>query len=295
MFAIMDFELRRYRGQIIAWGLVLFLLGLMVLSFYPTLTEQQDMLQDFIGIIPEEMQSFFGDFALFGTPQGFLDIEFFSYMPVVLGIFAFLAGSGMLVADEESGRLDLIMAHPVSRSALMAGRLLAYGAAAALICAIGWLGLVLPILWWHIDVDIWRLPLAFLPLWVHTLLFGALALLLSLGLPSRRAAAMASGVLLVMSFFVRGLSEIFPQLETVAKLSPMTYYQGAGAMEGVNLEWLAGVAGSTLVITLIAWRLFQRRDIRVGGEAGWGLREFLSRRGAMAGSWGPPSRDSQST
>lgn len=295
MFPIMDYELRRYRGQIFAWGLVLFLLGLMVLSFYPTLTEQQDMLQDFIGIIPEEMQSFFGDFTLFGTPQGFLDIEFFSYMPVVLGIFAFLAGSGMLVGDEEAGRLDMILGHPVSRSALIAGRMLAYVAAAALICAIGWLGLVLPLLWWHIDVDIWMLLVAFLPLWVQTLLFGALALLLSLVLPSRRAAAMGSGVLLVVSFFVTGLSEIFPQLETAARLSPMTYYQGAGAMEGVNLEWLAGLAGSTLMITLISWWLFRRRDIRVGGEAGWGLREFLSRRRIMAGSWGSPSGDSQGT
>jgi len=75
----------------------------------------------------------------------------------------------------------------------------------------------------------------------------------------------------------------------------MTYHQGAGAMEGVNLEWLAGLSGSTLVITLMSGWLFRRRDIRVGGEAGWGLRELLPRRRTMAGSWGPPSRDSQGT
>lgn len=283
MSAILGYELKRYRGQIIGWGLALFLLGLMVLSFYPTFAEQQDSLDQFFALYPQEMQAFFGDFALFGTPQGFLDIEFFSYMPLVLGIFAVLAGSGMLVGDEEAGRLDLIMGHPVSRSALIAGRMLAYAAAAALICAIGWLGLVLPILWADIEVSIGRLLVSFAPLWVQAMLFGSVGLLLSLVLPSRRAAAMLSGVLLVVSFFVTGLSEIFSQLETAARLSPLTYYQGAEAMEGVNLEWLAGLAGSTLVITLIAWWLFRRRDIRVGGEAGWGLREILSRRRGAAG------------
>jgi len=34
---------------------------------------------------------------------------------------------------------------------------------------------------------------------------------------------------------------------------------------------LAGLLGATLLLTLLAWVLFQRRDIRVGGERSWTL------------------------
>ncbi len=50
----------------------------------------------------------------------------FSLLPVIVGIFALIAGSGLIASDEESGRLDLILAHPPSRTALFWGRLLAF-------------------------------------------------------------------------------------------------------------------------------------------------------------------------
>jgi ABC-2 type transport system permease protein len=104
-------------------------------------------------------------------------------------------------------------------------------------------------------------------LWV----FGMLALLLSLLLPSRRLAATAAGLGLVASFFITSLARINEDLETLAKLSPLNYYQGGQAITQLNLEWLGGLLAVALALTLLAWWRFERRDIRVGGEGGWGL------------------------
>ncbi len=58
-------------------------------------------------------------------------------------------------------------------------------------------------------------------------------------------------------------------IEPFAKLSPMYYYQGGEAIDGLNVGWLAGLLGMALLWALLAWWRFERRDIRVGGEGGW--------------------------
>src|SRR5262249_20451015 len=144
----------------------------------------------------------FGDVDRLTTPGGFLSLAFFSYLPLVLGVFAVLAGSGLIVADEEAGTLDLVLAHPVSRTALFLGRLLAFGVATLAILALSWLGFVVATARSTLDVGGWALARPFLSLAAVLAFFGGLALLLSLVLPARRTAAMAAGLVLLASYFL---------------------------------------------------------------------------------------------
>jgi ABC-2 type transport system permease protein len=74
---------------------------------------------------------------------------------------------------------------------------------------------------------------------------------------------------LVASFFLTMLAAMDTRLETLANFSPFSYYQGGLAINGMQWSWLAGLLGGSLVFMLIAWWLFQRREIRVGGERSW--------------------------
>ena len=270
MKTIFRYGLARLRGQILGWGISLALLGVMMVQFYGLIVEQQEQFDQLLDNYPKEMIAFFGDFEAFATPSGYLGIEFFSYMPLILGIFALVIGSGLLASDEESGRLDLIMAHPVSRTALFWGRVSAFVVATLAILAITWLGLALPSRWTELNVvSLVEMGLPFVSLLGVLLLFGALALLLSLVLPSRRMAAMTSGILLVAGFFVIGLARINTDLEPVAKISPLFYYQGGDALDDFNVAWFTGLLAAAVVSTALAWWRFERRDIRVGGEGGW--------------------------
>jgi len=274
MVTVFRYTMKRFRGQIIGWGIGLFLLGLLLVSVFDSFAGQQEALNELLAIYPEELMAFFGDFTNFATPEGFLGIEFFSYMPLVLGIFPILAGSGLLVSDEESGRLDLILGHPVTRSAMLFGRLFAFIASSILICLIAWVGLVVPMLWSTMEVDIGKLLLPFVSLLAEIMLFGAIAILLSLLLPSRRVAAMTAGLILVGSFFITGFAEIISDLEQAARFSPLTYYQSTNAMQELKFDWLAGLLGVAILFILLSWWLFQRREIRVGGEGGWRIPIF---------------------
>jgi len=278
------YRLARLRGQILGWGIALALLSLLIAQFYGTMLEQQEQFKELLESYPKEFTALLGEEMDLATPAGYLSYYIFSLMPIILGLFAVLVGSGSLAGDEESGQLDLIMAHPISRVALLGGRLAAFLLATLAVLALSWLALYVPTAWTELDAGGFELLLPYLSLLGVLAFFGSLALLLSLLLPSRRMTAMAAGILLVGSYFLDALARIDPDMASLARLSPLYYYQGGQAMESFNLAWFIGLlAASAMFALLAAWR-FQRRDVRVGGEGGWRLpRRLLPWRRALEG------------
>ncbi|HAF47698.1 MAG TPA: hypothetical protein DCL08_00465 [Anaerolineaceae bacterium] len=78
------------------------------------------------------MAFFGGDVDLF-TPSGFLQLEFFSYMPIVLGIMVISADANLISKDVEEGSLSIgrLASHVVSLARGEAGRGSEKGAGAA--------------------------------------------------------------------------------------------------------------------------------------------------------------------
>lgn len=274
MLPIFIHSFSKSRGGILGWGLSLALLAAYLMPFYDTLAEQKETLQTLLASYPPEMMAFFADtsdMAAIFTPEGYLSFELFSLMPVVLGIFAVLAGSGLLANDEENGTLDLVLAYPISRTGLFAGRLLAFIASTASILGLIWAGLLIGRNWSNIELTAIELTRPFYSLGAVLLWFGALALALSLLLPSRRVASAVAGLVLVGSYFITSLARVNDELKEVVRYLPLHYYQGGAAIKDLNTEWLGGLLAFALLFALIAWWRFQRRDIRVAGEGSWGL------------------------
>lgn len=279
MMTVFRYQLTRMRGQMLGWGIAMMLFAMLIASFYKTILNQSEQIETMIKSYPPEMLAFFGNVTTIATPEGYLTLEFFSLAPIILGVFAVMVGSGLLVADEEGGLLDLILAHPVSRTALFAGRLLAFVVATIVILLLTWLGFIVTMQWSALNVGWGAIALPFVSLFGVLLVFGTLALLLSLLLPSRRLAATSVGFLLVASYFVTSLANLNDSLKTLTWISPLSYFQSGNAIAGLNAGWFGGLVLVALLFSGIAWRSFERRDIRVGGEHGWRLR-MLRRRAA---------------
>ena len=95
---------------------------------------------------------------------------------------------------------------------------------------------------------------------------------------------MLTSMLVVASFFITLLSGVVDELERAADFSPLTYLETATAIEdGLNLTWFGVFIAIDLVLVLISWQMFQRRDVRVGGEGSW---RFLKRNLRVAGEGG---------
>ena len=185
------------------------------------------------------------------SPAGFLDTRFFSMMPLILGVFAVIIGSGLIVGDEENGTLDLILAHPVRRVDLFIGRWLAFCVALLGILAMAWLGLIIATTFTSIKFSWIDVALPFVSLFGILIWFGGLALLLSLILPSRRLAASLTGLILAASYFITTFARISPNLNGLAKWSPLTYYQGGSALEGFNTGDFIGLLLMSIVFVAI--------------------------------------------
>jgi ABC-2 type transport system permease protein len=270
MFTEIKHTLRRMRGAIIGWGIGLFAYGLLMVSFYSSL----EMMEGFIENLenyPPEMLAFFPNIMEVMTPQGYMDTYYFSYMTIILGIFAISACANLLVSDEEKGILDLLMAYPVSRSGFFWGRFVGFLIATASILLISWLGWLIPAGSSGLELSALEMLRPFLPLFVVLVLFGAMALLFSMLLPAARLATGLASGLLIVNFLLIGLANINPDLMPIYKLTPLHFYQGGAAIGGLDWGNLLGLAGISILMALLAWWRFQRREIRVGGEGGWKL------------------------
>jgi ABC-2 type transport system permease protein len=267
------------RGQMIGWGIGVFLYGILMSSFYSSIGEIGDQMELLLESYPPELLAFFPSIQEFTSPVGYVDTYFFSYMPLIIGIFAIGAGAGLLVGDEEKGILDLLLAHPISRTSLFWGRIAGYVGVTILILFAGWLSWVIPAGSSGLDLKPVELLRPFLPLSAMLLLFGLLALFLSMILPAGRSAGGLAGALLIGNFLLIGISGINENLEPLYKVTPFYFNQGGSAIEGLNWGWLAGLFATALVFALLAWWRFTQRDIRVGGEGGWRLKlpKLLSR------------------
>jgi ABC-2 type transport system permease protein len=236
--------------------------------------EMMDVMNAYAATMPEFAEIF--NLGAMNTPIGWLDVEYFSFVPLIIGLFATGAGANLLARDEEGGTLDLILAHPVSRTVLFWGRFLANTLVIIILLLISWASLLLTMTWSeNFTIPAFELLLPFVSLFGILMSFMTLALLFSMLLPARSMASMLTSMLVVASFFITLLSGVVDELERAADFSPLTYMETATAIEdGLNLTWFGIFIAIDLVLVLISWQLFQRRDVRVGGEGSWRLQDL---------------------
>jgi ABC-2 type transport system permease protein len=277
MFAEFTHTLRRLRGQMIGWSIGLALYSILMVSLYDSIVGIEGI-SDLLNSYPPELMAFFGEITDLTSPEGYLDTYYFTYMTIIIGIFAASAGANLLVGDEEKGILDLVVSHPISRSALFWGRLLGFVVATIVILIVNWLSWAIPAGATSLDLTWIQFLRPFVPLFAVLLVFGALAMVLSMILPSARFAGTLTGGLIFANFLLQGLARLNTDLEAFIEYTPLHYYQAGQAIHELNWGWLGGLLGVAILLMLVAWGLFQRREIRVGGEGGWSLPSLALRR-----------------
>ena len=276
MFTVLRYTLRRSRGAIIGWGIGLAVLSILMGSLFDMMATSGDLIVAYMESMPELAEMF--NFGSMSTPIGWLDVEYFSFVPLIIGLFVAGVGASLLARDEERGTLDLILAHPVSRTTLFWGRFLATTLVIIILLLICWVSLLLSMIWSeNFTIPMFELLLPFVSLFGILMFFMTLALLFSMLLPARSMASMLTAMLVVASFFITFLSGAVDQLERAADFSPLTYLETATAIEdGLNLTWIGVFLAIDMVLALISWQLFQRRDVRVGGEGTMRLMDLLT-------------------
>ena len=124
MFEVTRYEVgRRVRGTVVLSVLVA-LLGLLMVAFFPSVRTSSAALEEYIANLPPAFREAFG-IDSFGTIEGFLATELYQFgWVILLGVyFGYRAGS-LVAGDVEDRGIDLWLATPLSRARLVIERYL---------------------------------------------------------------------------------------------------------------------------------------------------------------------------
>ncbi|MBA8962459.1 hypothetical protein COO55_25605 [Rhodococcus opacus] len=169
----------------------------------------------------------------------------------------------MISADEESGYLDLLLAHPISRTRLLLERLAALIVGAALIAVVVLAGQLAVRGSAQLDsISVANFAAQAVHLTLLAIFFGAVAVAIGAATGRSRATVFgATAGLGVLGYAVNGFA---PQIgvEWLRYLTPMHYYIGGEPMEnGVQVFDAVILVLLTVLVTAAGAQLFNRRDI----------------------------------
>lgn len=258
-------ELRFRRGAMIGWGLGLCFFPVVYVGLYPSFADQMVNFQEILDLaiyqaLGISMASF----------EGYMASTVTNLVPVILCIYAVINGTGTLAGEEDSGRLELMVALPIPRWQIVAVKAIALGVALLVILVVVAAGaaLTLASISGQIDTAVTALDVfaALLAAWPLAMAVGMLSLFLGTFSPSRRIASMLALVLVLVSYLGSNLAGMVSSLEAIEKLFLFYFYEATA--EAFTNGQQPGNVLVLLAVALVAFGLavffFQRRDLTVG-------------------------------
>ncbi len=259
---VLRISLRLRRSHLLTWGLSLFAFMFLIGSSYAAVAENEEY--DAIWeSLPEEAREAFGGAGSLTAVDGYLDSQAVAYLPILLTIGTALLLTRSFAGAEESGALDHALARPVTRTryfwaqvgaagiigvsnilASVAGAVAGFALAGVsgneLLRAAGMIIEVVPI-------------------------YAALIALATLVAVSFHRRGPASGVAvggLFGLFVIDLLSRLVPDVDWLRYATPYGYWHRSDLYHGeLDLVYLAVSAGLAIGAVLLAWRVFDRKDL----------------------------------
>ncbi|MFJ1596496.1 ABC transporter permease subunit [Streptomyces sp. NPDC088261] len=251
--AVFTKSLTDNRRGLLGWALGTAVVGMAYASTYPSQKENTASL-------PEALRE---SLHIDASAAGYLHASVFGViLPLLAMIYGVTTGSRAVAGDEESGQLDLFLAHPVTRTKLVLQRFAAPVTGALAIAALVWIALLAI----RNSAQLTSVtPVEFLAQCLNLALlaitFGALALGVGAAV-GRRAVVLASTA--VIGVLAYSASTFAGQLgaDWIAYLSPFHYYIGGEPLKN-GFQWADAtvLVGATAVLILAGTLRFNRRDL----------------------------------
>ena len=263
--------LRLSRTAFLSWSFgVVVLLG-MIVSIYPSIKEVAG-LQEYLQAMPEVIinlggagdipmeESFPGGFYDF---RAFVSMEYLSWFPVMIGVYAVFYCGGLMAREVERGTADLLLSYPISRRQIVLTKFSVFAAMTTSISCISWAVLAISMPLIGAQGSLLYLGLAHLTGLLVILAIASYSTLFSCLLLEPSKALAASGGVTLGLYFINILAPMSVSLEFLQKVSPFHYFQAMpilyhGDVDLVGLGILILIIASGLLASV--W-VFDRRDI----------------------------------
>jgi len=251
------------RRSLIGWAVAIVAVGAMYASFWPSINSPA--MQNAMESYPQGIMEAF-NYDDLSSPAGYLQGSVYGLLvPLLVAVFAIGVGTRMVAGDEEAGTLDLLLAHPVSRTRVALQRFGAFLTSLLGISALLWLAMLAIAGPAQLDgISVAEFTAVHLQLTLFGAAFGALAFAIGAATGRRALALGVSAGVAVLAYLANGVIPMVDGLEWTRNLSPFHWFLGGeplrnGLQAGGSLLLLGVTA---LLVTAGTWA-FSRRDVAV--------------------------------
>ncbi len=259
--ALLRRQWRHHRASL-AW----LAFGMLVFEFLITkLAPATDRMQGLLDLLPPPVLDLFGaELRATLSPAGFLAFGWVHpFVLMMLAVWIVRVGAGSLAGEIGRGTMDLLVARPVPRGAIVASAALALAAGLAVLCLAGWGGIALGLRMRTLGgAGALELAWVVLACWLLFAAAGAVTLAISAVRRSAGSATALAAGFLAASFALDFIARAWAPLTWARPLSLFAYYApqqivARGLAPGDALA--LGVVAAAGV--LLAFGAFQWRDL----------------------------------
>jgi ABC-2 type transport system permease protein len=251
------------RRALVGWALAIAAVAAMYAAFWPTVNTPD--MQKAMASYPRAVMEAF-NYTDVASAAGYLGSSVYGLLvPLLVAVFAITYGTRAIAGDEEAGTLDLVLAHPVSRTKVALQRF------AALAAALGVIGVVMCLAMLAISrpaqldgISAGEFAAATFQLALLGACFGGFAFAIGAATGRKAFAIAGTAGVAVLAYLANG---VFPQLKGLdwtRDISPWHWAIGGeplkhGLQVGDSLLLLA----TTAVLVALGTLAFNRRDVAV--------------------------------
>jgi beta-exotoxin I transport system permease protein len=257
MSALIAARLHERWRSLLSWGLPIGLWSAFVVAIYPTV---EDALSKAIASYPEALKQAFG-IAELNSVEQYLNAEMLSLIvPLAVGYLAVRSIAAGLSGAAESGRLDVLLSAPISRSRLVASGFAATAVELAAVLAVGLALTALGSLLAGAGLSFTKALAGFANVWPLALLAAGFGVVVT-GWSLRTSVVTGSIAGVLVAMYVADLiGRLDTDLDWVRYGSVFRYY-GRAIDEGIDPLAFLGVTAVAVACAALGALLFERRDL----------------------------------
>jgi ABC-2 type transport system permease protein len=262
MLDVARYESRRRLRGAIALAIFVGVFALLIVGIFPSIEASGVDFEAYVESLPSALSEGFNVQAI-STIEGFLATELYQFVwLLLLGLYAAYAAGGLVAGDIETGRMDLLLATPVSRRRIVAEKFLSVSTPILMTNLLGPLFVYGGAIVVGESVDVVDLAAVHLLSVPYLYVCAGVGLLLSVAL-SRADVAQRGGIAAVFGLFLLDTVSLDTDYEWLGRLSPTRYYDPTEVLVdgtydvGGALLLLAGA----IFLLLVSLVVFQRRDV----------------------------------
>lgn len=258
-------ELKDRRVSTIAYCVVAAGTLLMYMALYPSIHASMAKFEEIYASYPQSFYEALGiqNFTL-GTLEGYLAVEYFSIVWLLLAIFFATSKAGAGLAGEvEKGMMNFYLMLPISRGKLYTAKYISF-IAVLILFILSSIVAIIPLAGIY-DIDVvagrmWQVAVISV---LFTWAIYAVSICLSALFSERSKVYMIVGSVLLIQYIMYVIAGLKKDWDWLYNYTIFHYYDAQGILNGHSLEWQSIVLFLVIIVifSITGYVVFRRRDV----------------------------------